>query len=78
VDPVIKASKWRWATFVISILRAVRGPRRCGVRSVEIRRCLSRRVAIGLNSFCPSAALSEAAFIALSSVAYSDISAVGW
>lgn len=42
------------------MLRAVRGPRRCSARLVEIFRCLSRRVAIGLNSFSPSAALLEA------------------
>ena len=45
---------------------------------MEVQRCLSRRVAIGLKSFCPSAALLEAAFAVFSSAACRDISAGRW
>jgi hypothetical protein len=75
---VIYASKWRWATVVRSVLSAFRALKRCGGKLVEVRRCLSRRVAIGLKSFCPSAALLEAAFAVFSSAACRDISAGRW
>ena len=73
-EPVTNASKWYWATDESSVLRLCRARRRYGRRFLDELRCLSRRVAIGLNSFCPSVALLEAAFTVFSSADCRDIS----
>jgi hypothetical protein len=56
------------------VLSALRAPRRRGERLADERRCVSRRVATGPKSFCPSSALLEAALAVLSSAACRDIS----